>query len=89
MKLYSQMGVSSSRNSPYFLYKSYVTCGTGRWQCEWRTGMLAAHSAPHLVAAAVVPHVLAHDHHRGVALEFLRCAVAGAAGKVRPWAIQP
>lgn len=26
MKLYSQIGVSSSRNSPYFLYKSYVTC---------------------------------------------------------------
>ena len=30
MKLYSQMGVSSSRNSPYFLYRSYVTCFTGR-----------------------------------------------------------
>jgi hypothetical protein len=30
MKLYSQMGVSSSRNSPYFLYRSYVTCVGGR-----------------------------------------------------------
>lgn len=26
MKLYSQIGVSRRRNSPYFLYRSYVTC---------------------------------------------------------------
>ena len=80
MKLYSQMGVSSSRNSPYFLYKSYVTCGASRWACELRTRVLATREAPHLVAAAVVPHVLAHNHHRGVTLKLLRCAVAGAAG---------
>jgi len=34
MKLYSQMGVSSSRNSPYFLYRSYVTCGRAQESLE-------------------------------------------------------
>ena len=80
MKLYSQMGVSSSRNSPYFLYKSYVTCGAGRWAFEGRTWVPVARHTPHLVAAAVVSHVLAHDHHRRVTLKLLRCAMAGVAG---------
>ena len=68
MKLYSQMGVSSSRNSPYFLYKSYVT---------WTVWLLirveeSRADSPCLVAPAVVPDVLAHHHHRGVSLELLQ-----------------
>lgn len=35
MKLYSQIGVSRRRNSPYFLYRSYVTCGCARQLSRW------------------------------------------------------
>ena len=89
MKLYSQMGVSSSRNSPYFLYKSYVTCGAGRRVFKERSRGAAGRRAAYLVAAAVVPHVFAHHHHRGVALKLLRCAVGAPPGRVQPRVTQP
>ena len=48
MKLYSQMGVSSRRNSPYFLYRSYVTWCTGQPSaCQGGRRRACACSTPH------------------------------------------